>query len=66
MAIVSEAREHYLINCMGLTKKQIKQMLPSEITAHCERVVKKEIEESDFFKPKKPDKSDKSNKSNKS
>ena len=51
--IVDEAREHYLIHSMGLTKKQIKKMLPSEVKAHCEKVVKNEIENSDFFKPKK-------------
>ena len=61
MAIVNKAREQYLINSMGLTKKQIKEMLPSQITAHCEKVVKQQIEDSDFFKPKK--KSDKSKKS---
>ena len=50
--IVDEAREHYLIHSMGLTKKQIKEMLPSEIDTHCESVIRKQIEDTGIYKPK--------------
>ena len=36
---------------MGLNKKQIKEMLPSEIKNHCESVVKKEIQERGIYNP---------------
>jgi hypothetical protein len=42
--IVSKSQEQYLIKSMGLTKKQIEEMLPSEITKHCDSVVRKEID----------------------
>ena len=49
--IVDEAREHYLIHSMGLTKEQIKEMLPSEITQHCDEVIRKRIEARGMYKP---------------
>jgi hypothetical protein len=36
---------------MGLTKKQVKDMLPSEIDAYCKKVVKKEIDDLGMYKP---------------
>jgi len=40
MAIVSEPQEAYLIRVIGLTKEQINDMLPSEIDAYCDKVMK--------------------------
>jgi len=48
---VNENTEYYLIHSMGLNKKQIKEMLPSEIKSHCENVVKKEIQERGIYNP---------------
>ena len=41
--IVDKDTEDYLIS-MGLTKKQIKDMLPSEIEEYCNKITKQEIE----------------------
>ena len=48
---VDQNTEYYLIHSMGLNKKQIKEMLPSEIKKHCESVVKKEIQERGIYNP---------------
>jgi hypothetical protein len=37
---------------MGLTKKQIKDMLPSEIDEHCNKIIRKELDEQKIFIPK--------------
>ena len=54
---VDENTEYYLINSMGLNKKQIKDMLPSEIEKHCNDVIKQRIKETGIYnsdeKPKK-------------
>ena len=57
--VVDEKNEYYLIHSMGLTKKQIKEMLPSEIEKHCKKVIRKEIEETGIYKPE-PNKDNKS------
>jgi hypothetical protein len=49
--IEDKTKEYYLIHSMGLTKKQIKEMLPSEIKKHCESVIKKEIQERGIYNP---------------
>jgi len=43
--VVDENTEHYLIHSMGLNKKQIKDMTPSEIEEHCNKVTRKEIDD---------------------
>ena len=48
---VDEQTEYYLIHSMGLNKKQVREMLPSEIKKHCESVVKKEIQERGIYNP---------------
>jgi hypothetical protein len=48
---VDENTEHYLIHSMGLNKKQIKDMLPSEIEEHCKKVTKEEIDDTGIFTP---------------
>ena len=53
MAIVDKATEYYLIHSMGLTKKQIKDMLPSEVHKHCEEVTRREIDARGIYKPEK-------------
>ena len=50
MAIVDEATEYYLIHSMGLTKKQIKDMLPSEVHKYCEEVTRREIDTLGVYK----------------
>ena len=49
--VVDKHDEYYLIHSMGLTKKQIKEMLPSEVENHCKNVIKKEIEETGIYNP---------------
>jgi hypothetical protein len=49
--IVDEAKEFYLIHSMGLTKEQIKDMLPSEITRHCEDIIRKRIDARKMYEP---------------
>ena len=51
MAVVSENTEYYLIHCMGLNKKQIKEMLPSEVRSHCEKVTREEIKNRGIYNP---------------
>ena len=51
MVIVTPGQEHYLIHSMGLTKKQLKEMLPSEIDKHCEAVIRKRIDARGVYKP---------------
>jgi len=48
---VDQNTEYYLIHSMGLNKKQIKEMLPSEIKKHCENIIKKEIQETGIYNP---------------
>jgi hypothetical protein len=36
---------------MGLTKKQIKEMLPSEIDEHCDKIIKQRIKERGIYNP---------------
>jgi len=49
--IVDKSTENYLIHSMGLTKKQIKEMLPSEVDKHCKGVIKQRIEERGIYNP---------------
>ena len=49
---VDKTTEYYLIHSMGLTKKQVKDMLPSEVEEHCKKFIKKELEERKIFIPK--------------
>jgi len=44
--IVDKNTEYYLIHSIGLTKTQIKNLLPTEIKEYCDNVIKKEIQES--------------------
>jgi hypothetical protein len=48
--IVDENTEYYLINSMGLNKKQIRDMLPSEIDEHCDKIIKQRIKETGIYK----------------
>jgi putative aminopeptidase FrvX len=48
--IVNEATEYYLIHSMGLTKQQIKDMLPSEIHKYCEEITRREIDALGVYK----------------
>lgn len=50
---VNESTEYYLIHSMGLTKKQIKDMLPSEIEEHCKGVIRSRINDRSMVKTKK-------------
>jgi hypothetical protein len=43
--IVDEATEYYLTHSMGLTKFQIKNMLPSEVDEYCKNIIKKRIDD---------------------
>jgi hypothetical protein len=47
---VTKNTEYYLIHSMGLNKKQIKDMLPSEIEEHCKNVTRKEIDARGIYK----------------
>ena len=51
--IVDKDTEHYLINSMGLSKTQIKNMLPSEVEEHCNKTIKQRIKETGIYKPAK-------------
>jgi len=42
--VVDKSTEYYLTHSMGLTKKQINEMLPSEIDKHCEDIIRKRID----------------------
>jgi len=48
---VDENTEYYLIHSMGLNKKQIKDMLPSQIEEHCKNVIREEIDDTGMYKP---------------
>ena len=48
---VNENTEYYLIHSMGLTKKQIKDMLPSEVEEYCRKVTKEEIKNRGIYNP---------------
>jgi hypothetical protein len=48
--VVDQNTEHYLIHSMGLNKKQIKDMLPSEIDEHCDKIIKQRIKETGIYK----------------
>ena len=61
---VDENTEYYLIHSMGLNKKQIKDMLPSEIEKHCNDIIKQRIKDTGIYSPdKKPEKQKSKNKS---
>jgi hypothetical protein len=47
---VDKSTEYYLIHSMGLTKKQIKDMLPSEIKEHNKKIIRKWLDEQNVFK----------------
>jgi hypothetical protein len=42
---VDKSTEYYLIHSMARTKKQIKDMLPSEIKEHNHKIIRQRIEE---------------------
>ena len=63
---VDENTEYYLIHSMGLNKKQIKDMLPSEIEKHCNDIIKQRIKETGIYNPEKNTKPNKSMPKNKS
>ena len=48
--VVDKNTEHYLINSMGLSKTEIKKMLPSEIEKHCNRIIRERIEKRGMIK----------------
>jgi len=48
---VDKNTEYYLINSMGLNKKQIEEMLPSEVEKHCKEVIKQRIKETGIYNP---------------
>jgi hypothetical protein len=48
--VVDENTEYYLIHSMGLTKKQIKDMLPSEIEKHCDKIIRERINDRGIYK----------------
>jgi hypothetical protein len=50
--VTDQNTEYYLIHSMGLTKKQIKDMLPSEVEEHCKKVIRKELDDRKIFIPK--------------
>jgi hypothetical protein len=50
--VVDESTEYYLINSMGLTKQQIKDMLPSEVEDYCDKVIRERISARGIYKPK--------------
>jgi hypothetical protein len=50
---VDKSTEEYLIKCRGLTKRRIKEMLPSEIDEHCKKITRQEIDARGIYKPKK-------------
>ena len=50
---VDKSTEYYLINSIGLNKKQIKDMLPSEINNYCNKVIKERIRNGNIFTPDK-------------
>ena len=54
---VDENTEYYLIHSMGLNKKQIKDMLPSEIEEHCKKITKEEIKKRGIYKSDENEKS---------
>jgi hypothetical protein len=54
--VVDEATEYYLVHSIGLTKKQIENMLPSEIDQYCEDIIRKRINEREKYKPDGPEK----------
>ena len=49
--IVDEATEYYLIHSIGLTKEQVKNMLPSEIEEYCDKVIRERINARGIYKP---------------
>jgi hypothetical protein len=49
---VDKSTEYYLIHSMGLTKKRIKDMLPSAVEKHCKEVIRKRLDERKIFIPK--------------
>jgi hypothetical protein len=42
---VDKSTEYYLVHSMGLTKKQIRDMLPSEVDEHCDKIIRQRREE---------------------
>ena len=54
--VVDENTEHYLIHSMGLNKKQIKEMTPSEVDKYCNGIIKDRINNRGLLKPDKKSK----------
>jgi hypothetical protein len=48
---VTKDKERYIIDRFGLTKKQIKDMLPSEVKAYRDKVIRKEIDDLGIYRP---------------
>ena len=51
MAVVTKSEEHYLINNIGLTKGQIKEMYPSQIKEYGEKVIQERIKDRGIYTP---------------
>jgi len=51
VAVVTESEEYYLINNIGLTKEQIKEMYPSQIKTFEEKVIKERIKSRGISNP---------------
>ena len=56
---VNENTEYYLINSMGLNKKQIKDMTPGEVEDHCKKIIKDRINKRGLLKTEKKSKKSK-------
>ncbi|MCL2440492.1 MAG: hypothetical protein FWD14_02000 [Treponema sp.] len=54
--VVDKSTEYYLTHSMGLTKKQIKEMLPGEVDKHCEEIIRNRIDARGMVAPEEEDK----------
>jgi len=48
---VDESTENYLIKIIGLTKEQIKEMLPSEIDDYCNNIIEEKRKNRGIYNP---------------
>jgi len=59
MAVVTKSEEYYLINNIGLTKEQIKEMYPGQIKTYEENIIKERIKSRGIYNPgSKPEKTE--------
>jgi hypothetical protein len=47
--VVSKNTEYYLVHEFGLSKKEIKDMLPSEIKEHNQKIIRKWLDQQKVF-----------------